>query len=313
MPHIRYTGGLIDRDGNRRADAEYVSALQADGLSRVVPVWRDKNLIAPETPAGVLLNGDAGAGVLEQAGQVVYLGKLDGQAVFGADLSDMDEGKALSLAESGAFTDLRAVGPLLETQDAITMAYARGMLYWHRQQRFCGACGSPTESRQSGHARRCTGEACGREFHPRTDPAVIMLVVTAGRNGRPPRCLLGNNTKMPAGVYSTLAGFVEPGESLEEAVVREVEEEAGVTVSDVVYMGSQPWPFPASIMLGFRATAVTTDIRFDPEELTDARWFTADEVRDFGEWADTDIAYRRPRKDSIARSLLDAWLADVDA
>jgi NAD+ diphosphatase len=149
-------------------------------------------------------------------------------------------------------------------------------------------------------------------FHPRTDPAVIMLVVRGGGD-RPHQCLLGNNTKMPNGVYSTLAGFVEPGESLEEAVAREVYEEAGVRVTDVTYTGSQPWPFPASIMLGFRATAVTTDIDIDPQELDDARWFTAEDLRTFGEWADDDADRRLPRKDSIARALIETWLADIGA
>jgi NAD+ diphosphatase len=318
MPGIRYTGGAIDRDANRRTDPAYISELSARPDTRVVPVWRDRSLIlhadsVVRPPVAAIKNGDVGAAILRQAGQTVFLGLDEGRAVFAAELSHHDEETALALVETGAFTDLRAVGPLLSTDDAVQMAYARGILYWHRQQHYCGVCGHATESRDAGHVRGCANDDCGRTYHPRTDPAVIMLVVAGGGDGQPPRCLLGNNTKMPGGVYSTLAGFVEPGESLEEAVAREVFEEAGVRVTDVTYMGSQPWPFPASIMLGFRATALTTDIAIDPQELTDARWFTADQLRTFGEWADEDAVLRLPRKDSIARSLIETWLADIGA
>ena len=147
------------------------------------------------------------------------------------------------------------------------LAHARGLMHWRVKHRFCGVCGSPCEPRSAGNATACTG--CDAQHFPRTDPAVIMLVV------RGDRCLLGHSRRFPhARMFSTLAGFVEPGESLEEAVRREVEEETGVQVGDVRYHSSQPWPFPSSIMLGFHAEALSDELDIDPEELQEARWFT---------------------------------------
>jgi NAD+ diphosphatase len=157
--------------------------------------------------------------------------------------------------------------------------------------------------------RVCT--ACGTESYPRTDPAVIMLVHRPAAGGEPARCLLARSPRFKPGMFSTLAGFVEPGESLEDAVARETLEETGVRVGRVVYHGSQPWPFPASLMIGFRAEASTTELTIDGEEIADARWFTAEELASFGEWGDEDAALRLPRRDSIARLLVDAWVADV--
>ena len=148
---------------------------------------------------------------------------------------------------------------------------------------------------------------------PRTDPAVIMLVEYWPHCGRSPMCLLGNHYRLPTNVYSTLAGFVEPGESLEETVVREVYEEVGVRISSACYQASQPWPFPSSIMLGYRAHAESTEIVVDRKELKDARWFTVEEVRGFGEWGDESVPYSLPRKDSIARFLVDSWVSEVSA
>ena len=191
------------------------------------------------------------------------------------------------------------------------MAYARGILHWHQHHRYCGQCGHPTENQHGGHMRLCLNPDCGRETFPRTDPAVIMLVEHTPSNGEPPKCLLGRHSAWPPGSYSTLAGFVEPVESLEEAVAREVFEEAGIRVANVRYQASQPWPFPSSLMLGFRAQAETTAIKLDPDELADARWFTAEEIRSFGEWGDDSASLRLPRKDSIARFLVESWLGET--
>ena len=199
----------------------------------------------------------------------------------------------MGLVAPARFMDLRRAAALLERGQASLLAHARGMMHWHRNHLFCGTCGGATLSRQGGHVRVCG--SCGREHFPRTDPAVIMLVVRDGA------CLLARKPEWTDGMYSTLAGFVEPGESLEEAVAREVFEETAVTVADVSYRASQPWPFPASLMLGFRARATTTRIQIDDHELADARWFRRD-----------DLAHGRhlPRADSIARWLIDEWLAE---
>ena len=316
-PHgLSYTGGHLDRADGRRKDPERLTAWLARPETRILPVWRDRNLIAglcrtPPAASAVSLAGRSALRILDAASEIAFLG-LDGDtAVFAADLSALEEDQATGLVDSGAFVDLRRAGPLMQTRDAALAAYARGLLHWHRTHRHCGRCGHATETRDGGHMRLCGNPDCARPAFPRTDPAVIMLVERPPSAGAPATCLLGRHRRLPPGVYSTLAGFVEPGESLEEAVAREVHEETGVRVGEVVYQASQPWPFPASIMLGFRARARTTAIVIDEQELDDARWFTAREIRGFGEWGDEDARLRLPRKDSIARTLIETWVASV--
>lgn len=301
---ISYTGSPLDRMDARRDDTDWVAALRIDPQSRVLPVWRDRNLIQANTaPTIGTLSGATGQAILDTAEQVVLLG-LDGDiAYFAADISALDEQKIDGLAAGAAFTDLRQIAATLARQDGSILAHARGMLHWHRQHRFCGICGSPTQSSDAGHMRRCTNAACGQPHFPRTDPAVIMLVTRPGPDGG--SCLLGHKASFLPGMYSTLAGFVEPGESLEEAVAREVMEEAGIAVTDVRYRASQPWPFPASIMLGYRATATTEAITVDPEELDDAYWFTRSDIARL-----SDTGRRLPRADSIAFWLIQEWLEE---
>ena len=203
---------------------------------------------------------------------------------------------------AAGFVDLRAVGPLVGRADGAVMAYARGLMYWQRRHRFCGVCGSACIAAQAGHVRRCANPECAADHFPRTDPAVIVLVT------RGDRCLLGRQRHWRPGMRSTLAGFVEPGESLEEAVVREVREESGAVLRDPIYHSSQPWPFPASLMLGFRAEAESLALDVNRRELDDAGWYARDWLRASPE----DDGFRLPRRDSIARRLIDDWLAEGD-
>jgi len=186
---------------------------------------------------------------------------------------------------------------VLTPEDGGLAAYAAALLNWHRRHRFCANCGAPTEIREAGHVRGCPN--CGAEHHPRTDPVVIMLVL------RGEEVLLGRQASWPPGRYSALAGFVEPGESLEEAVAREVLEEAQVVVGPPRYVSSQPWPFPASLMLGFSAPWVSGEPVIGDEELEDARWFTREQVRDA---VSERGPLRLPPPLAIARRLLDGWL-----
>jgi len=302
---IFYTGSRLDRVDALRDDDGWVAALRADARSRVLPVWRGRNLInGGAEPAAGWLDGAAARAVLKRAGETILLG-LDGDvACFAADLSDLDEAAAAALCGGGAaFADLRQVAPTLERHDGALLAHARGMAHWHRRHRFCGVCGGPTVASAAGHLRRCANPACAEPHFPRTDPAVIMLVTRPGPDGG--TCLLAHKAGFLPGMYSTLAGFVEPGESLEEAVAREVMEETGVIVADVRYRASQPWPFPASLMLGYRAVALTGAITVNPRELEDARWFGRDDIARMG-----DTGQRLPRADSIALWLIDEWLAE---
>ena len=176
-------------------------------------------------------------------------------------------------------------------------ALARGLCYWHATHRYCGRCGSENTLVEAGHSRLCTNEQCKHQTFPRTDPAVIMVVTRTFADGIQ-RCLLGRKAIWAPGMYSSLAGFVDPGESLEQAVAREVMEEAGIVVGNVRYIASQPWPFPSSIMLGFIAEAVTEDIHVDKDELDDAQWFSREELKRFGNWHEEGEHFKLPRTDS---------------
>jgi len=301
-----YEGVALDRADRRRGDAAWIEARLADPGSRLVPVWRGQNLFRMReqdaTPVAILPAlpslGPALAGHADLA-DFILLGLANGAAYFALDLSHLEEPVgAIAAFEGGAFADLRRYGPLIAHWDGALLAYARGMVHWHGRHRFCGVCGRATASVDGGHARRCLSAACATQHFPRTDPAVIMLVTDGAR------CLLGRQSQWLAGMHSTLAGFVEPGESLEDAVAREVMEETGIRVRNPRYHSSQPWPFPASLMLGFYAEAASTEIALNRAELEDARWFGRDELRASPE----SDAFRLPRGDSIARRLIEDWL-----
>ena len=314
-----FAGGGLDRATHLRADPRWISDRLSDPASRIVPVWRERSLVARaagEVPvetdamayAPVLLPPAAGASDLEPPEEWIFLGlegrAEGGRAVFAADVSG-DAGDARKESPSdgpldgaGEFLDLRAVGAMLGQGDGSLLAYARAIVTWSRRHRFCGTCGCPTRPEQGGHVRRCGEDTCGAEHFPRTDPAIIVLVTDGDR------CLLGRKDIWPEGVYSTLAGFVEPGESLSEAVIREVREESGIEVGSVRYRSSQPWPFPASLMLGFRAERVGGKLSVARQELVDARWF---DRADFARRR--EIGLRLPGRVSISRRLIEDWLA----
>jgi NAD+ diphosphatase len=318
--HNYYAAPGFERAGLRRRDSGWIVGRFADPASLFVPVWRNQNLVVEvdggEPRAAVLgwsgvapLVGDGGAAEERIGrGDIVFLGIVEERAHFALDLSPvaapLDLLHSPTLAASGIeaaalrFADLRQLGGRLDRREGALLALARAMLHWHQRHRFCGLCGSPTRSEEAGHVRRCTDPACNTMHFPRTDPAVIMLVT------RGEAALMGRSRHFPPGMYSTLAGFVEPGESLEEAVAREVREETGVEVGAVDYHSSQPWPFPANIMLGFHAQAVTSEITVDFGELEDARWFERDWLLSHVD----DDAFRLPRRDSIARRLVEDWL-----
>lgn len=295
---LTYSGGWLDRGGGRRADTSWLDELLKSPDTTLIPFWRDQCLVSGDPPVPVTLQATDAAGV-------VFLG-LDagGHGVFATDLSGMEAEQAAAVAGADRAADVRAIVGLLSPAQAATVGYGRGLLHWHRNERYCGACGAATRSAWGGHQRVCGNEACGRLHFPKIEPAVIMTVQT---EREPSRILLARHRGASAGQYSALAGFVEVGESLEDAVRREVAEETGIRVSDVSYVASQAWPFPSGLMIGFRATAITEDITVDGEELLEARWFSRPELVQYA--AGNPLG----RPDSIDRHLLRTWLDGSEA
>ncbi len=262
-----------------------------------------------EAPVSISHNRHEIEDLALQSSGVVFLGLDKDIPLFAADVSAHRDESFESILGDNEFIDLRQAGWLLSTQEAALLAYARGLLYWGRHSGFCSTCGSPTEIHHGGHLKLCSNAQCGRMTFPRTDPAVIMLVERFPSSG-PPLCLLARNARFPSRMMSTLSGFVDPSESLEETVMREVFEESGIRVTNVTYQASQPWPFPSSIMLGFQALAINTEIRIDHIEIEEAEWFSAKDLVGFGEWGDSGDGYCLPRRDSIARYLIESWIAE---
>jgi NAD+ diphosphatase len=297
-----YSSSSLDRAAARREDTAWIQRQLEHQDTLFVPVWRNCNLVRgmdEGAPEAVFISGEVAVALRMQGGPWSFLGTQGEQPVFAVDISAADAPLPLLPESLGKFVDLRSVGWGVPRPEAAVLAHARGLMYWHARHRFCGVCGGLCEARSAGHMMVCT--ACTAQHFPRTDPAVIMLVT------RGDHALLGQSRRFPrANMYSTLAGFVEPGESLEEAVRREVLEEAGIQVGTVHYHSSQPWPFPGNIMLGFYGEGLTEAITVEPEEMIDVRWFSRDEVRD----CETH-GFVLPRADSIARHLIEDWIAAV--
>jgi NAD+ diphosphatase len=313
---VTFAGGTLDRAAHLRSDAASISALASDERARFLPVWRGRPLVESSELAGLGWLSPGAAVFSDEGGAPIFLGlTADGAPRFareldrwsGPDVTEAGPGHSdptvvphPDVPETLGFADLRAVMHALDPADAGVAAAAKGLLAWHETHRFCARCGSPTAIADAGWKRVC--ETCAGQHFPRTDPVVIMLV-THGDD-----ILLGRSAAWPAGMYSLLAGFMEPGESIEAAVRREVWEEAGVVVGAVDYLSSQPWPFPASLMIGCHGHALTRDIRRDPAELEDARWVSRQGALAGIAGHDPDI--RPARKGSIARFLIERWLAD---
>ncbi|MEM9333754.1 MAG: NAD(+) diphosphatase [Pseudomonadota bacterium] len=283
-----FAGAFVDRAGERRKDPEWLADAVNAQKSVFLPVWGDRCLVNTDAPACRLLPYSDVRDLVDHE-ELIFLGLFRDEPVFAFVVSRDQEPP---FAELGEYKDLRSIGTELPADDANLAAHARALVLWHQSQLHCGLCGSKASSHAAGNARRCTN--CDNTMFPRVDPAVIVLVSIGDR------CLLGRQTTWPEGRYSTIAGFVEPGESLEDAVRREVFEETNIHVGDVHYHSSQPWPFPSSLMLGFHAEGLSDDIVLNDAELEDARWFTRDELR--SEFP------KLPFRISIARRLVDHWL-----
>jgi NAD+ diphosphatase len=283
-------GPYIERLAHLRKDEERVRAALNDPQAWLVPVWRTQSLVL-RTESGFAAEFVRGFSRFERlATDPILLGVVEDHFCFALELP----GDANPILDTNAqFMDLRTVAGVLAREQGGILAYARAMVLWRERHRYCGRCGTPTMSTQAGHVLLCRNPECRHQQFPRTDPAVIVLV-TDGE-----RALLGRQAAWPAGRYSTIAGFVEPGESLEDAVRREVMEETGIPVGDVEYHSSQPWPFPSSLMLGFTAYATGTEIRQIDDELEDVRWLTRAQI------ATGEVALPNPM--SISFRLIEDW------
>jgi NAD+ diphosphatase len=268
----RFTSVRVDRLVEYRNDPEWVSRALGSDAARLVPLWRSRCLIesTDEGQLAVYLRNNE----LENLDSIqppTLLGTDGKRYFFAVSINDKQREDVLSLHPEARFLDLRRASVDMDAKHAGVLAYAKALHYWQHRHLFCGVCGSPNHLLSAGHKLVCTNEECARQSFPRIDPAIIVLVTHENS------CMLGRNATWPAKRFSTLAGFVEPGESLEDAVVREVFEESRVRLKEMQYVSSQPWPFPASSMCGFYAEAESRDC-MTSEELEELRWFTVDEL-----------------------------------
>ncbi len=301
---ITFTESPLDRTGNRRRDQGWAKAKLADPSSRFLPIHQLKGAIRlGDRPELGWCAGPDVAALIAAGATWVFLGIADGVCHFAVDADGIDDPKAAPYAAWGKFIDVRAIAGQLPPGDAATLAQAKALVDWHQRHGFCAQCGAPSTIGEAGYVRVCPNSSCGAQHFPRTDPVVIMLVEQDGD------CLLGRSARFPGSMYSALAGFMEPGESIEEAVRREVKEEAGISVGAVRYVASQHWPFPSSLMIGCIGVATGREITLDRQELADAQWFSRAEIADMVEnWRATD-GPRMPPPLSLAHQLALRWLA----
>jgi NAD+ diphosphatase len=294
-----FTGMALDRASTERKDADWIRARLADPTSRAISAGHEGVLVRDgdgETPA---LARDVVRGAQQR--EPILLG-LDGDAaLFAVDLDGLaPEDRAATV--DGNLMSLREAGALMAPAEAGLAAYVMALLNWHRRHRFCANCGNATDIAEAGYSRHCP--RCGANHFPRTDPVVIMTVEYDDR------MLLGRRAGWPAGRLSVLAGFVSPGESAEEAVTREVQEESGIIVRDPVFVASQPWPFPASLMLGFHAVSAGGEPRVSDDELDEVGWYPRKAIQEAIDGGDP--GFQLPPPVSIARFLIDHWAARGD-
>jgi NAD+ diphosphatase len=296
-----FANSPLDRAAHRRADAAWLSAATNDRTSSFMPLWKLNPFVIRgrdgKREAG-WITADLARPLMRPEATAIFLGSHRDSAHFAIDISaEVDPERSGPLAGLGTFADLRTIAGEIDPGDAAILAQAKSLIDWHQRHGFCANCGARTASTDAGYKRTC--EACRTEHFPRTDPVVIMLPTHADT------CLMGRQPKWPAGFFSALAGFIEPGETIEEAVARECKEEAGISIDEVAFHSTQPWPYPSSLMIGCFARATTTEITLDGNELSEARWFTRDEIRAAMERGSPSL--RLPPPLAIAHQLVKTW------
>ena len=300
-----YASPKINRHGDYRSDPQILNKIMADENTSFIPVYKGKNLfkqIHNNFEALILNNKDLKKILPNDMINPIFLGVANNISYVGFNIGESDLDIDLWCEENSIIIDdLRKFGPTLNEIDASFLALTSGMFFWHNTHKFCGSCGYSNFPTEGGFVRVCSNTSCGKSHFPRTDPAIITLISSGDR------ILLGRSPRFPEGMYSTLAGFVEPGESLEQALEREVFEEVGIKVKNIKYFDSQPWPFPASLMLGFFAEAKHEDMKIDYDEIEDAHWFSIEELKSL-QHPSIKGGFKLPRVDSIARRLVNTWM-----
>lgn len=304
---IPFAGNPLNRASEKRTDSKWIESKRIDPSSLVLPMWRLQPFLSgsewAEPPVGLGLVSPEVADSLASAGApCIFLG-LDGdRAMFALDISE-GPAKPPALSGAGHFREARAAAQMASGRDAAIIAQAKALIDWHQRHGFCPQCGAPTKMMDAGYRRLCG--KCNAEHFPRVDPVVIMLA-THGES-----CLVGRGKQFPAGMFSALAGFIEPGETIEEAVRRELMEEASLKVGEVSYYATQPWPFPSSLMIGCFAQAVSRDTKVDQNELAEVRWLERDAARELVEGRERD-GIRVPPPIAIAYHLIRTWALRED-
>ncbi len=309
MNKVLYTSNKIDRCSELRTDSSFINNIIKSKNSRFVPVWDTKNFFLKN-------NEDIDALIINKIDMelifpnmllenLIFLGKVNDIFYFSINLCEkLDNIPSYINKKEIICEELRFYGSYLGELESSLLALAKGMTFWHLRNKYCSVCGEQNKTAEAGFVLKCSNKSCNTSHFPRTDPAIITLVYFKKE------ILLGRSPRFPDKMYSTLAGFVEPGETLEQAVKREVFEESGIRIKKVSYFGSQPWPFPASLMLGFFAEAYNQDLCIDYNEIENAHWFRIEHLRELKHPKLID-GFKLPRVDSIARRLVNHWINKV--
>jgi NAD+ diphosphatase len=303
-PRLGYAASRIDRAAGRRADDAALAVLERDANARAYAIGGEMVVLRKTTAGLDPLFTMAAARALGNAAEIAFLGLADDAARFAVALDRTTLG-SLQVCDDLAIVDLRsiAVRGLVDADHLPALAEGKALLHWHARHRFCSNCGAVTHTIEGGWRRDCP--SCNAQHFPRTDPVAIMLAVKGKR------CVLGRSHRFQPGMWSCLAGFIEPGEAIEDAVRRETREEAGIVCGDVSYFASQPWPFPTSLMIGAHAQALTDDIVIDRTELADARWFDREEAALMLAQVHPD-GFTAPVPVAIAYHIIRAWVEEGD-
>jgi NAD+ diphosphatase len=283
---------FIDRVSHVREDNVWIQAQLDAGSTRLIAVYQSSVLCHNYVPGRPCFLSHSQVTAAPES--LVFLGQVDGITYFSLSIQTSEAAEQLCSAQQATFQAYAVSAPMLESEYHELLSLACFSSYWHSRNHYCGSCASDTEISSAGHMRVCTSTDCAQRYFPSMDPAIIVLIEHEDR------CLLGRQAHWPETMYSTLAGFVEPGETIEAAVAREVNEEAGIQIEDIRYHSSQAWLFPNSLMLGFNAKATSTDLQLDANELEAAAWFTRDQIR-----AQPQML---PNQKSISYALIQDWL-----